>query len=67
LPLLLPSKSTRSIDNEPIGWFVVLKIIPLLNGDDTTKKGRKLHFWFDAINEAGETVQIRSGRFDMHY
>ena len=24
-------------------------------------------FWFDAINSAGETVQIRSGRFDMHY
>ena len=24
-------------------------------------------FWFDAVNSAGETVQIRSGRFDMHY
>jgi hypothetical protein len=24
-------------------------------------------FWFDAINSIGETVQIRSGRFDMHY
>ena len=24
-------------------------------------------FWFDAINSAGETVHIRSGRFDMHY
>lgn len=24
-------------------------------------------FWFDAINSAGETVQIRSGRFDWNY
>lgn len=24
-------------------------------------------FWFNAVNSAGETVQIRSGRFDMHY
>jgi len=24
-------------------------------------------FWFDAVNTAGETVQIRSGRFDMNY
>lgn len=24
-------------------------------------------FWFDAVNSAEETVQIRSGRFDMHY
>ncbi|OGS69050.1 MAG: hypothetical protein A3G95_04400 [Flavobacteria bacterium RIFCSPLOWO2_12_FULL_31_7] len=24
-------------------------------------------FWFDSENSAGETVQIRSGRFDMHY
>jgi hypothetical protein len=24
-------------------------------------------FWFDAVNTAGETIQIRSGRFDMHY
>ncbi|GEM54107.1 DUF6252 family protein [Flavobacterium branchiophilum] len=24
-------------------------------------------FWFDAVNSAGETVQIRSGRFDFQY
>lgn len=24
-------------------------------------------FWFDAINSAGETVEIRSGRFDWNY
>lgn len=24
-------------------------------------------FWFDAVNAAGETVQIRSGRFDWNY
>ena len=24
-------------------------------------------FWFDAINTAGQKVQIREGRFDMHY
>jgi len=24
-------------------------------------------FWFDAINSNGEIVQIREGRFDMHY
>ena len=24
-------------------------------------------FWFDAVNTAGETVQIRSGRFDWNY
>lgn len=24
-------------------------------------------FWFDAINSAGETVEIRDGRFDMNY
>jgi hypothetical protein len=24
-------------------------------------------FWFDAINSSGETVQIRSGRFDWNY
>ena len=24
-------------------------------------------FWFDAVNTAGETIQIRSGRFDMNY
>jgi hypothetical protein len=24
-------------------------------------------FWFDAINTAGETVEIRQGRFDWNY
>jgi hypothetical protein len=24
-------------------------------------------FWFDAINSNGEIVQIREGRFDVHY
>ena len=24
-------------------------------------------FWFDAINEAGEIVEIREGRFDWNY
>ena len=24
-------------------------------------------FWFDAINSNGEIVQVREGRFDMHY
>ncbi|QZK99369.1 hypothetical protein K5L05_11390 [Flavobacterium psychrophilum] len=24
-------------------------------------------FWFDAVNSNGEKVQIREGRFDMHY
>ena len=24
-------------------------------------------FWFDAVNSTGETVQIRSGRFDWNY
>ena len=24
-------------------------------------------FWFDAINNEGEIVEIREGRFDMHY
>ena len=24
-------------------------------------------FWFDAINEEGEVVEIREGRFDMKY
>ncbi|NHM01568.1 DUF6252 family protein [Flavobacterium difficile] len=24
-------------------------------------------FWFDAVNTAGETVEIRSGRFDWNY
>jgi hypothetical protein len=24
-------------------------------------------FWFDAVNTSGETVKIRSGRFDIHY
>jgi hypothetical protein len=24
-------------------------------------------FWFDAINNTGETVEIRQGRFDMNY
>lgn len=24
-------------------------------------------FWFDAINEAGEIVQVREGRFDMQF
>ncbi len=24
-------------------------------------------FWFDAVNESGEKVEIRQGRFDMHY
>jgi hypothetical protein len=24
-------------------------------------------FWFDAINSNGEKVQVREGRFDMHY
>jgi hypothetical protein len=24
-------------------------------------------FWFDAVNSAGETVEIRQGRFDMNY
>jgi hypothetical protein len=24
-------------------------------------------FWFDAVNSAGETIQIRSGRFDWNY
>jgi len=24
-------------------------------------------FWFDAINQAGETVEVREGRFDWNY
>jgi hypothetical protein len=24
-------------------------------------------FWFDAVNAAGDKVEIRQGRFDMHY
>jgi len=24
-------------------------------------------FWFDAVNSNGEKVQVREGRFDMHY
>jgi hypothetical protein len=24
-------------------------------------------FWFDAINSNGEIVQVREGRFDVHY
>ena len=24
-------------------------------------------FWFDAVNDKGEKVQVREGRFDMHY
>jgi hypothetical protein len=24
-------------------------------------------FWFDAVNKNGEKVQVREGRFDMHY
>jgi hypothetical protein len=24
-------------------------------------------FWFDAVNSEGEKVQVREGRFDMHY
>ena len=24
-------------------------------------------FWFDAVNSTGEIVQVREGRFDIHY
>lgn len=24
-------------------------------------------FWFDAVNQAGEKVEVREGRFDMHF
>lgn len=24
-------------------------------------------FWFDAVNEAGEIVQVREGRFDVNF
>ena len=24
-------------------------------------------FWFDAVNDAGEIVEVREGRFDMHF
>lgn len=24
-------------------------------------------FWFDAVNDYGEKVEIREGRFDVHY
>ena len=24
-------------------------------------------FWFDAVNEKGKKVEIREGRFDMHF
>lgn len=24
-------------------------------------------FWFDAVNNNGEQVQVREGRFDVHY
>ena len=24
-------------------------------------------FWFDAVNDKGEKVEVREGRFDVHY
>ena len=34
------------------------------NFDKATLSGT---FWFDAVNSAGEKVQVREGRFDMEY
>ena len=40
-----------------------LKITPL----DEAKKIISGTFWFDAINDDNEIVQVREGRFDVHY
>lgn len=34
---------------------------------DETKRIISGTFWFDGINDNGEKVQVREGRFDMHY
>lgn len=34
---------------------------------DTTKFIISGTFWFDAVNENGEKVEVREGRFDVHY
>lgn len=41
----------------------VLKITKL----DTQQKIISGTFWFDAVNAAGEKVEVREGRFDMRY
>ncbi|KHJ39504.1 hypothetical protein PBAC_00110 [Pedobacter glucosidilyticus] len=34
---------------------------------DESKRILSGTFWFDAVNEAGEKVEVREGRFDMKY
>ena len=43
--------------NQAVEWFYANPAPHIVSGT----------FWFDAVNTAGETIQIRSGRFDMNY
>ncbi|CAN5282182.1 hypothetical protein BH23BAC2_BH23BAC2_26820 [soil metagenome] len=49
-----------STTDEVIGEFTISKL-------DESRKILSGTFWFDAINNEGEIVQIREGRFDVHY
>jgi hypothetical protein len=46
---------------------------PILQGEITITKFDQVNyiisgtFWFDAINKDGKKVEVREGRFDMHY
>jgi hypothetical protein len=59
-PSLFDNGSQYVTNNDIIGKLKITKFDPsnsIISGT----------FWFDAVNEEGEIVEIREGRFDMQY
>ena len=73
--ILKTSESTNSYGEYAIGGGLVdlFETSDEITGELTITKLDPAHsiisgtFWFDAVNEAGEVVEIREGRFDMQY
>ena len=47
-------------NNENIGELIITRI-------DTASRTVSGTFWFDAVDNNGETVEVRNGRFDVFY
>lgn len=55
-----PLENNFTTDQANQGKLIITRL-------DTEKQIISGTFWFDAINDKGEKVEVREGRFDMHY